>query len=887
MHNDAIVGVAPEFSYNENLKINDVKINFDLDNSIVNDYNSMYNDVSDEFVGIKRFNVFRYFEDTNMLLPIETFHDVQNNRVYAHYNEMGTYCLIDMTKWLDSLGYMDNSDQSTMTFAMERTAEATESNEIDIIFILHSIPSQAQFIKEELTKFISAAYMHSNDVRMYFIANQGDVYLVNGKQYAETPAECENILNRFRGYVTSPTINAGFEAANKIEFRNGSQRHMFMIDACAEPQCIDTNANLNIILKKDVNFGIVFDPANGNAKNYKSLANNNTFDAIVTFSDFMLNQINFTDYPKNKEYIITSNGLSPLPDDFGKITKNSDKNYDKDGLDDVQEIHFDAKNKNGNNLVTVKNDGTVILPSFNECVAAEETYVQRGLIRFYNDMSNLTLDYFDRIKVLPLISDPTRKDGDGDGICDTMEIGQDYLNGVSSKAFTDPLYTDTIVNVLRYDEAEFTTNIDGKVNMISETGEATINPAYTLAKEHEKEINGLKEGIEFSYGYMGDDTEVFYLEAYAYRIKDNEGDYIIKNKLRINTNIKFEQNSLKLSNCTISKDQILENIRDKWQRTYGTSDYDLYNLKNLEVELSFNMITVHNSSKEYLNRNIGYINKDVPGKPEIYELNGNSTNNGKKVEYSGNYANFILNQTNGHPHTSLGTSNGSLSENSTVYIFSSNEEGETQSDKITYSSCAHEFGHVLGLGDVYGKDNLLNYHIEPISQLRNNDELYFKFGYRKTDGKFDSGIFGTESAGEMMHRSGVVSANDIEMVLYARKTNKLQFYVPFGRECKKNKDGTYTTKKKYRLSPAVRSKYFYICTNDIDEDGLKFESRDILWYDGEKYNKFDDSEETKSNIKKVWGKMFNEEYYNHAVNLLNDEYLLECYFNNYIYGKSK
>ena len=40
-------------------------------------------------------------------------------------------------------------------------------------------------------------------------------------------------------------------------------------------------------------------------------------------------------------------------------------------------------------------------------------------------------------------------------------------------------------------------------------------------------------------------------------------------------------------------------------------------------------------------------------------------------------------------------------------------------------------------------------------------------------------------------------------------------------------------------------------------------------------------------IKKVWGKMFNEEYYNHAVNLLNDEYLLECYFNNYIYGKSK
>lgn len=56
------------------------------------------------------------------------------------------------------------------------------------------------------------------------------------------------------------------------------------------------------------------------------------------------------------------------------------------------------------------------------------------------------------------------------------------------------------------------------------------------------------------------------------------------------------------------------------------------------------------------------------------------------------------------------------------------------------------------------------------------------------------GDVGHESSGEMMHRSGVVSANDIEMVIYAKKEHMsrvkdsntgYQFYVPLGRQAER------------------------------------------------------------------------------------------------------
>lgn len=39
-----------------------------------------------------------------MLLHVETFHDTSADIVYTKTNCLGTYCLMDMELWLDSLG---------------------------------------------------------------------------------------------------------------------------------------------------------------------------------------------------------------------------------------------------------------------------------------------------------------------------------------------------------------------------------------------------------------------------------------------------------------------------------------------------------------------------------------------------------------------------------------------------------------------------------------------------------------------------------------------------------------------------------------------------------------------------------------------------------------
>jgi hypothetical protein len=64
----------------------------------------VYAAVNPEFEGIKRLNFFRYFEEINTLLPVETTFDISANMMYTKTDELGTYCIMDMEIWLDSLG---------------------------------------------------------------------------------------------------------------------------------------------------------------------------------------------------------------------------------------------------------------------------------------------------------------------------------------------------------------------------------------------------------------------------------------------------------------------------------------------------------------------------------------------------------------------------------------------------------------------------------------------------------------------------------------------------------------------------------------------------------------------------------------------------------------
>ena len=103
MSNDAILGISPELIYDNACKVEEVVVKFKVDKEFVSNEGSEYAEENDEFKGIKRYNIFRFFEEDNILLPIKTEVDAQNNTLSARTTDLGTYCLIDMEKFLQNI----------------------------------------------------------------------------------------------------------------------------------------------------------------------------------------------------------------------------------------------------------------------------------------------------------------------------------------------------------------------------------------------------------------------------------------------------------------------------------------------------------------------------------------------------------------------------------------------------------------------------------------------------------------------------------------------------------------------------------------------------------------------------------------------------------------
>lgn len=746
MNNDAIIGVAPEFSYTDNLKINDVKINFDIKSSVIDDYNNAYNDISDEFVEIKRFNVFRYFEDINMLLPIRTYHDVENNRVYAHYDEMGTYCLIDMTKWLDSLGYMNSrTNQQIASFALNKSS-ISNSNSIDIVFLMYVQPAQVDFVKSELIKVINTVYDNANDVNIYFMINDGSdviAYKTSGRDYAMTREEALSIANKLRFPVSNQVyLYKGFKAVSEISLRDDAQKHFFLIDGVFEPRTDTENVYLNRILGKEVNFGVVCDVVNSNLTYYRNVAEGNVKNSHIMFSSFITEQINFP-INTDKDYIITSNGLTAISEDFGAITADSTQDYDDDGLSDVTEINFEAVSESGKKLITVNPDNSVKLPSFNECTAVEGTYVEEGLIRFYNEADESVLELLDDIKVLPLNSDPTAPDGDGDGVSDADEYEIAFVlmcNAKSSEDSQKPLYQNSIINMYGFNKT-ISSNMREKEKII---------PYYSLAVEKGVSVKGRKD-----YGYLGSYNDVFYLEAFCNR--DEKGN-VISNDLRIHANLKFNDNELKIiasqdskgnkkyETDTVTKAEIINEIKNRWSKKINGDLYDFYGM-NVNVTV------------------------------EIHEINRGY----KPLKY----ATYYLNDKKGN-----GLTNPLTMKSKKVQIYNERSFG-FQTQTMILDTCAHEFGHVLGLADIYA--TFENFYTIPVP-YNTISEIQFK---PNNDAK---SLIREKS---IMNIRGEVSNNELEMAIFTAKEAEPQFFVPWGRTRKKDESNTHTQ------SLAIRDTYFY------------------------------------------------------------------------------
>ncbi|MDE7361172.1 MAG: hypothetical protein K2N38_04500 [Oscillospiraceae bacterium] len=101
IQSDNQIGEAIELRYDGG-EIDEVVLHFQIADEYVRNELNLYPDV-EELHGVKRFNIFKYFEDINMLLPIETTIDTQTNTISSTVDELGTYCVIDLEKWFKNI----------------------------------------------------------------------------------------------------------------------------------------------------------------------------------------------------------------------------------------------------------------------------------------------------------------------------------------------------------------------------------------------------------------------------------------------------------------------------------------------------------------------------------------------------------------------------------------------------------------------------------------------------------------------------------------------------------------------------------------------------------------------------------------------------------------
>lgn len=175
MFNWSILGTCPELNYDDSCKVDEVVLKFKVDEEYIDNPDSEYAEENPEFAVIKRYNVFRFFEEDNILLPVKTDVDVENNTVSATVSDLGTYCLIDMECFLQDIV------QGAEDFENENS-EKTENEELPTLQTfslfaartLSAAAETAEISEAEPDKKVKPAIKYTDEFNIVFMYDSRD-----------------------------------------------------------------------------------------------------------------------------------------------------------------------------------------------------------------------------------------------------------------------------------------------------------------------------------------------------------------------------------------------------------------------------------------------------------------------------------------------------------------------------------------------------------------------------------------------------------------------------------------------------------------------------------------------------------------------------------------
>jgi len=244
IENEAMIGMSTDIEIDSSYNPQNITLKYTIKDEYIDNTLGTYADC-EEFQGIKRLNIFKYFEDINMLLPIETQFDEVNNLIYAETDELGTYCVMDMEIWLNSLGVtpaeaIEEINLSDIQLQYETPVilsnEGTE-DVVDIVFVLQARGQYEEVFnmqKEAILCFAKKAFNTTNKVSIRIIeAFSLEEYTDYGwiNQYEELNNVINNIDYIYEDYrLTNVSMGlAYYEAIYGVDYHQDSQKYLVYI----------------------------------------------------------------------------------------------------------------------------------------------------------------------------------------------------------------------------------------------------------------------------------------------------------------------------------------------------------------------------------------------------------------------------------------------------------------------------------------------------------------------------------------------------------------------------------------------------------------------------------------------------------------------------------
>ncbi len=461
IQNDAMIGASLDISISEACNPENIVIRYNVKEAFRENTLNLYSEY-EEFSGLKRLNIFRFNEETNMLLPIDTEFDIESGTVFAEVEELGTYCIMDMEIWLNHLDVKLNTpeiDEQGQDFspkyAPKRATKKSGASgnwkptyvqaPVDLVFVLQTAghDSNAFLTEENIMKSFSLYVLEKyEDVRIYIVGfNKSSAKYVKADQmlsrnYLTSYSEVVNALETVtysgseydycdRGQAYQKLFEDHFfrEDADKFiyNFVNGNTKSYTNYD---QIDIIDNNLGMYSevfpknwhYIEKD--FGDEVKTKITEKENLFISLSEKTYSLLTEHFDKKVSQ-------KRLKYTII------LPTNWKTITLedelSSDNNIDtdKDGLTDWEEVDVEK--------LILNDDGSFDLP----VITVNEILLNMSRFRAFEEYvpSDLTIHY------LPVISDPTQKDSDGDGINDDEEIRP--IVELSDDYYSNPLTIDS------------------------------------------------------------------------------------------------------------------------------------------------------------------------------------------------------------------------------------------------------------------------------------------------------------------------------------------------------------------------------------------------------------------------------------------------------------